>query len=64
MMVKSHRVVPKNREDAVFSVKPEAAVRPRGAYFYSPEVQEWKKIKEEIQTFSNYDSITIKFFQR
>ena len=43
--IKSQRLVPREVDTTFNQVKPEAAMRPRGAYFFSPKTQEWIKIK-------------------
>ena len=36
---------PKEEEARAIPVRTEAVARPRGAYYYSPEAQEWIRIK-------------------
>lgn len=42
---KPNRKAPKEEEARAIPVRTEAVARPRGAYYYSPEAQEWIRIK-------------------
>ena len=43
--IKSTSLVPNKVDTTVNQVKSEVAMRPRGAYFFSPKAQGWIKVK-------------------